>query len=108
MSLFILNPTTCFESPTFFAISELVCLEFGKDHVHLFVTNCKNYAPCQIVQFLKGFSSRMMRKNHNELFSEFLWGDKFWSEGYFCESCGSDFDKAYSYIENQEQHHGLA
>jgi len=43
---------------------ELVCLEFGPAHVHLFVTNCKNYAPCQIVQFLKGFSSRMMRKNH--------------------------------------------
>ena len=25
---------------------ELVCLEFGSEHVHLFVTNCKNYAPC--------------------------------------------------------------
>jgi len=40
----------------------LVALEFGPDHVHIFVANCKNYAPCQIIQFLKGFSSRMMKK----------------------------------------------
>jgi len=46
----------------------LVAIEFGPDHVHIFVANCKNYAPCKIVQFLKGFSSRMMRKNHWNLF----------------------------------------
>jgi len=46
----------------------LVAIEFGPDHVHIFVANCKNYAPCKIIQFLKGFSSRMMRKNHWNLF----------------------------------------
>jgi len=29
----------------------------------------------------------------------------FWSEGYFCVSCGSDFERAMRYIENQETHH---
>ena len=51
---------------------EVVAMEFGKDHVHIFVANCKNYAPCQLVQFVKGFSSRMMRKNHWNLFRDFF------------------------------------
>jgi len=85
---------------------ELVSLEFGKDHVHLFVTNCKNHAPCQIVQFLKGFSSRMMRKNHSSLFSEFLWGKKFWSEGYFARSIGCvTTERVRYYIENSQEKH---
>ena len=43
---------------------EIVAMEFGPDHLHIFVANCKNYAPCKIVQYIKGFSSMMMRKNH--------------------------------------------
>ncbi len=50
---------------------EFVCLEFGPGHIHLFVTNCKNYAPCQVIQLLEGFSSRIMRKNHFEFFKSF-------------------------------------
>ena len=85
---------------------ELVCLEFGPEHVHLFVTNCKNYAPCQIVQFLKGFSSRMMRKNHLELFKSFLWGKKFWSEGYFARSIGCvTTERVRFYIEESQSKH---
>jgi len=30
---------------------------------------------------------------------------EFWNDGYFCASCGSDFEKALKYIENQELHH---
>lgn len=84
----------------------LVAIEFGPDHVHLFVANCKNYAPCKIIQFLKGFSSRMMRKNHFELFRMFLWGDKFWSEGYFCRSIGETTSEAVEHYikESQEKH----
>ena len=33
----------------------LVAIEFGPDHVHIFIADCKNYAPCKIVQFIKGF-----------------------------------------------------
>ncbi len=29
----------------------------------------------------------------------------FWSKGYFCVSCGSDYERAMSYIENQDIHH---
>jgi len=81
----------------------LVAIEFGPNHVHLFVANCKNYAPCKIIQFLKGFSSRMMRKNHFELFRMFLWGDKFWSEGYFCRSIGETTSEAVEYYIKESQ-----
>ena len=84
----------------------LVALEFGPDHVHIFVADCKNYAPCQILQFLKGFSSRMMRKNHFELFKMYLWGNKFWSEGYFCRSIGeTTSDAVQHYIEESQEKH---
>jgi len=82
---------------------DLVAIEFGPNHVHLFVANCKNYAPCKIIQFLKGFSSRMMRKNHFELFKMFLWGDKFWSEGYFCRSIGETTSEAVEHYIKESQ-----
>ena len=84
----------------------LVALEFGPDHVHIFVADCKNYAPYQILQFLKGFSSRMMRKNHFELFKMYLWGNKFWSEGYFCRSISeTTSDAVQHYIEESQEKH---
>ncbi|EFK96346.1 Transposase IS200-like protein [sediment metagenome] len=84
----------------------LVAIEFGPNHVHIFLANCKNYAPCKIVQFLKGFSSRMMRKNHWELFRCDLWGDKFWSEGYFARSIGETTSEAVEHyiLESQSKH----
>ena len=85
---------------------EIVAMEFGPDHLHIFVANCKNYAPCKIVQYIKGFSSFMLRKNHWELFKHKLWGDKFWSEGYFCRSIGSTTTEAVEfYIKESQQKH---
>jgi putative transposase len=84
----------------------LVAIEFGPDHVHIFVANCKNYAPCKIVQFMKGFSSMMMRKNHWNLFRSYLWGNKFWSEGYFARSIGETTSEAVEHyiLESQSKH----
>ena len=83
---------------------ELVAIEFGPDHVHIFVANCKNHAPCYLLQCLKGFSSRMMRKNHWSLFRHKLWGKKFWSEGYFCRSIGSTTTEAVEFYIKESQH----
>ena len=44
----------------------------GPDHLHIFVKDCKNIAPCVLIGQLKGFSSRMMRKNHKKLFEFYL------------------------------------
>ena len=55
------------------------------------------------VQSLKGDSSKILRKEHSEL-EEFLWGDSFWSDGYFDESIGKmNYKQMRQYIkENKE------
>lgn len=68
---------------------EITAIGFGYEHTHLFVANWKNYSVAKLAQLLKGFSSRMMRKFHRDLFSEDLWGKKFWSAGYFYRTVGA-------------------
>jgi len=85
---------------------EIVTMKGGPDHLRIFVANCKNVAPSVLVGQLKGFSSRMMRKNHAKLFKTYLWGNKFWSEGYFCRSIGSTTTEAVEYYitHSQDKH----
>ena len=85
---------------------EIVEMRAGPEHLHIFVANCKNVAPCKLIQQLKGFSSYMMRKNHWSLFRSYLWGDKFWSAGYFCRSIGSTTTDAVEYYikHSQDKH----
>jgi len=68
---------------------EIAAIGFGDDHTHLFVTNWKNFSPTKLAQMLKGFTSRMMRKFHRDLFSSKLYGKKFWSAGYFYRTVGA-------------------
>ena len=84
----------------------IVTMKGGPDHLHIFVADCKNVAPAKMIGELKGFSSFMMRKNHKRLFEMYLWGDKFWSEGYFCRSIGSTTTEAVEYyIEHSQDKH---
>ena len=85
---------------------KIVEIRAGPEHLHIFVANCKNIAPCKLIQELKGFSSYMMRKNHWNLFRGYLWGNKFWSEGYFCRSIGSTTTEAVEYYikHSQDKH----
>ncbi|MFH1433199.1 MAG: transposase, partial [archaeon] len=43
----------------------------------------------KVANILKGFSSRMMRKNHWNLFKKDLYGKKFWTSGYFYRTVGA-------------------
>ena len=84
----------------------IVVVEFGPDHLHFFVSNCKNYSAADLIRRLKGFVSRMMRKNHWKLFKKWLWGDKFWTAGYFYRSIGAITAKsAKYYIEHSQEKH---
>jgi len=56
-----------------------------------------------------------MRKEYPEL-EEFLWGDSFWSDGYFAETVGKvSYEMIKEYIkenkesmpQNDEENHGL-
>lgn len=86
--------------------AEISAIECGPDHVHLFVKNWKNWSIPILAGQLKTYSSRMMRKNHRELFNEKLWGEKFWSAGYFHRTVGiitSETVKRYI-AEGQRKH----
>ena len=70
----------------------------GKEHMHIFLANWKNYSIPYIVQQIKGYSSRMMRKNHSNMIAGKLWGKKFWSEGYFYRTVGIVTKESTQYI----------
>ena len=66
----------------------IAAIECGPDHVHLFVTDWKNWKIPVLAGQLKTYSSRMMRKSHAYLFADKLYGKKFWSAGYFHRTVG--------------------
>jgi len=84
----------------------MVACEFGPDHAHVFVGNCKNYTVPAMVQRLKGASSRRIRLELWERVKDKLWGDSFWSDGYFYRSIGSTTSDAVEYYirYSQEKH----
>jgi len=85
---------------------KLSSVEFGPDHVHLFVENCKNYSVGQLVQYFKGYSSRMVRKHYWNIVKKLLWGKSFWTGGYFYESIGRVTKEHIKYyIERQQGRH---
>lgn len=57
------------------------------DHVHILIQFKPNESISEVVQLLKGGSSRVIRNEFPEL-EEFLWGDSFWADGYFAETTG--------------------
>lgn len=68
---------------------QIAAIECGPDHMHLFVSNWKNWAIPVLAGSLKSVSSRKMRKGHAYLFADKLWGKKFWSAGYFHRTVGA-------------------
>ncbi len=63
---------------------EMTFLEIGTDddHVHFLVQSVPMYSPKQIVQIIKSITPREIFKLCPEV-KQYLWGGKFWSEGYF-------------------------
>lgn len=71
------------------------------DHVHMAIQINPSNSVAEVVQILKGGTSRVIRKEFPEL-EEFLWGDSFWADGYFAESIGQiDEEIVKKYIREQ-------
>ena len=83
----------------------VAAIGFGEEHTHLFVTEWKNFSPAKLAQLLKGFSSRMMRKFHRDLFASKLYGKKFWSAGYFYRTVGAvNSATVKKYVEESQEY----
>ena|SRR3990170_6691925 len=76
-------------------------LSIQEDHVHLIIQTNPSDSVAEVVQRLKGGTSRVIRKEFPEL-EEFLWGDSLWADGYFAETVGSvDEEVVRRYIRQQ-------
>ena len=69
---------------------EITFLEIGTDddHVHFLVQSVPMMSPKQIVQTIKSITAREIFKLCPEV-KQYLWGGKFWWEGYFVSTVGA-------------------
>ncbi|WP_092690455.1 IS200/IS605 family transposase [Acinetobacter kyonggiensis] len=91
-----------------------VCLDFEAeltefngedDHVHLLINYPPKVAVSNLVNSLKGVSSRHLRKDFPEIKNK-LWGGSLWSPSYFASSCGGvPLEIIKQYIEQQQTPH---
>ncbi len=63
----------------------------------------KNKSVMTLAQRFKGASSRELRKVHWDRIKLKLWGDSFWSDGYFYESIGRVTSDAIEYYITRQQ-----
>ena len=75
----------------------------AQDHIHLLVSVPPNLAVSDLVQRLKGRTSRRLLDDFTELNRQF-WGRHIWARGYFVASSGNVTDDIIKqYIESQEK-----
>jgi putative transposase len=81
---------------------EIVSGKVARDHVHVFVSYRPHQQVSQIMQWLKGISSRVLLQEFPHLKKKF-WGRHFWARGYLAVSSGTITDEMIQeYIEEQE------
>jgi len=91
-----------------------VCLDFGAelvefdgedDHVHLLVEHPPKVAVSNLVNSLKGVSSRLLRKERPDIQKRY-WKGALWSPSYFAATCGgAPISIVRQYIEQQQTPH---
>ena len=75
----------------------------SRDHVHLFVSAPPRLSVSQIMQYIKGKSSRRLQEEYPTLRRRY-WGRHIWARGYFCASSGTVTDEMIkAYIAEHEQ-----
>ena len=83
--------------------AELVEFDGEDDHVHLLVNYPPKVAVSNLVNSLKGVSSRLVRKKNYPSLQKKLWGNALWSPSYFAGSCGgAPIAVIRQYIEQQQ------
>lgn len=76
-------------------------LNVQPDHIHMLIQTKPRESVAEVVQILKGGSSKVIRVEFPDL-EEYLWGDSFWSDGYFAETVGVVNESVIKeYIKNQ-------
>ena len=81
---------------------EIISGKVATDNVHIFLSYGAHQNISQIVQWLKGISSRLLFQEFPHLKKQY-WGQHLWARGYFAVSSGNITDEMIAaYIEDQE------
>ena len=81
---------------------EIVSGKVARDRVHVLVSYRPDQRVSQMVQWLKGISSRVLLQEFPHLRKKF-WGRHFWARGYMAVSTGTITDEMIKeYLEEQE------
>ena len=84
--------------------AELVEFNGEHDHIHLLINYPPKVAISNLVNSLKGVSSRLIRKKKYPEIQRKLWGNMLWSPSYFAGSCGgAPLSIIKQYIEQQQR-----
>lgn len=74
----------------------------SKEHVHMLVSCPPNISVSDMMQYLKGRSSKKLQEEFPELRKKY-WGQHLWASGYFCRTVGNVTESMIKeYIENQD------
>ena len=81
---------------------EIISGKVARDHVHVFLSYRPTQNVSQLMQWLKGTSSRVLLQEFPHLRKEF-WGRHLWARGYLAVSSGNITDEMIQeYIAEQE------
>ncbi len=81
---------------------EIISGKVARDHVHVFLSYRPTQKVSQIMQWLKGTSSRVLLQEFPHLRHKF-WGRHLWARGYLAVSSGTITDEMIrEYIDEQE------
>lgn len=73
------------------------------EHVHLLLAIPSTMSVAQVMQYLKGRSSKKLQEEFSHL-RRMYWGQHMWATGYFCRSVGTvTKDIIEEYIVNQKE-----
>jgi putative transposase len=76
---------------------EIKILKIMNEHVHKIVDCPRTLPVAKLIQLIKGFFTYLVFRLVPNFKKRYKKGH-FWSEEYFCVSCGSDYEKAMRYI----------
>jgi putative transposase len=75
----------------------------SRDHVHLLVSAPPRLSVSEMMQYIKGKSSRKLQEEYPTLGKRY-WGKHLWARGYFCATSGTVTDEMIAtYIEHHEK-----
>ena len=82
---------------------ERVEMDGERDHVHLLINYPPKLAISNLVNSLKGVSSRLLRRDRPDIAQRYYYKGVLWSPSYFAGSCGgAPISIIRQYIEQQE------